>query len=92
VPLPIPAMSTPVARGSRVPPWPILTCTFLLLRRRFWRWLWFSRSRAAVSASIQGAKRAEGLKCVCRSRRTWAEESPVGLWMAGWVGCVSYID
>ena len=31
VPLPTPMISTPRANGSRVPPWPILTCNFLTL-------------------------------------------------------------
>lgn len=80
MPLPIPVMSTPVASGSRVPPWPIFTS------RRWWRrrlrWNWLSRSRRARSSSNHGLKVLEGLKCFCKVRITSAEVTPCGLWTA----------
>lgn len=73
-------MSTPVASGSRVPPWPILTSKRWSRRRL--RWNPFSRLRRARSSSNHGLNVFEGLKCRWRWRITSAEETPWGLWTA----------
>ncbi|KAH7032796.1 uncharacterized protein B0I36DRAFT_320057 [Microdochium trichocladiopsis] len=73
-------MRTPVARGSRVPPWPSLTCSLFIFLRFFF--VFDSASRALCISSMALLKWAEGLKWCWQSRMTWAELMPMGLLMA----------
>src|SRR6478736_9727490 len=79
---PMPKMRTPVARGSKVPPWPILTCEAFLMSLRRANSLPDSLMRFATSESINGLKKLEGLNACWHSRMTCAELWPQGLLMA----------
>lgn len=86
----------PVARGSRVPAWPMwkgrggglaltLGVPVEVVEEGFWGLDWAFAMRVAWVWARRGAKRVEVWKVDCRVRRRVPEEMFVGLEMAG--GC-----
>ena len=71
-----------LARGSSVPPWPILTSTWRDLRRRR-RWVRDKESTASCWAARSGLNQAWLRKMACKCLITAAEVRPWGLLTAG---------